>query len=171
MTVKCLGFLREYGLWGFSSRSNFFLHQFWQKEPESLWHKLTPLALIYLSPMPWSFKSIYSRCNSFSQQHIPFETSKMAEAGKPGWCREQGMRSSFALDWQFSTSGVTEGLLPSALWCIFLGAFSGLHFAPHAVLMEQPLYQLALRMTWWCAPKARRLGRQKERSVETEENT
>lgn len=95
-----------------------------EKGPECLWHKLTPLVLTYPSPTPWSFKNIYSRCNSFSQQHIPFETSKMAEAGKQGWCKEQDMGPSFALGRQFSTSDVTEGPFhpSSALGCVFLGA-------------------------------------------------
>lgn len=90
MTVKWLGFPREYGLWGFSLRSNFFSASvLTEKGPESLWHKLTPLALTYPSSVPWSFKNIYSRCNSFSQQHIPFETGKMAEAGNKGDARSR----------------------------------------------------------------------------------
>lgn len=43
---------------------------------------MTPLILTP-QPMPWSFQNIYSRCNSFSQQHIPFAIKKMVEARMP----------------------------------------------------------------------------------------
>lgn len=52
-------------------------------------------------PKPWSFQNIYSRCNSFSQQHIPFAINKMVEARKP-WdnARIGAWNSGSALDTQ-----------------------------------------------------------------------
>lgn len=86
--------------------------------------------------MPWSFQNIYSRCNSFSQQHIPFAINKMAEARKPlDDARSRAWDSGSALDRQFSTSDVTDGSFHSSsgLWYVFLGACALAHILQHTM--------------------------------------